>query len=116
MASPSSEFDWKGLNDVPAIRIYPKGGLKLIRFSGYDSWTSILPGLIGIVGFLSNKLIFRGRWVVQVRIPAQPDGPDEDEETFIVRDRAEADVSVKQAYEWLRSNASLAGFAPQSGK
>ena len=114
MTSRSSEYDWKGLHDVPAIRIYPKGGLKLIGFSGYDSWTSILPGLVGIVGLLSNKLIFHGRWVVQVRTRESPEASYQDGTRFIVGNRAEADLYVKQAFEWLGSHPSLSGFVPQS--
>ena len=115
MTSRPSEFDWNNLSDGPAIRIYPQGGLKLVRFSGYDSWTSIVPGLVGIVGLLSNKLIFRGRWVVQFRTSANAEADDQGETTFVVGDRAAADLCRKEMAEWFGSHRSLAGFVPPSG-
>lgn len=109
-----SEFEWSNFQDGPAIRIYPQGGLKLIRFSGYDSWTSILPGLVGIVGFVSNKLFFRGRWVVEVRQSASSETVDEDVTRFVVRNRAAADDCVTDATVWFRAHRTLAGFVPGS--
>lgn len=109
------ESEWINLNDGPAVRIYPRGGLKLVRFSGLDSWTSILPGLFGIVGLISNKLIFRGRWMVELRTSAHTDAVGEDGARFIVDDRAEAEQCLVEVTAWLRSHPTLAGFTPRTG-
>ncbi|HEX4191212.1 MAG TPA: hypothetical protein VHZ06_09480 [Marmoricola sp.] len=46
----------------------PQGGLKEITpTTGPVMWFSAVPGVLGIIGFLSNKLVFRGRWTVSVR-------------------------------------------------
>ena len=115
MTSRRSEYEWNSFHDGPAIRIYPQGGLKLIKFSGYDSWTTILPGLVGIAGFLSNKLFFRGRWVVEVRESTRSD-VDEDGARFVVRNRAAADACVTEANAWFGTHRSLTGFAPTTTK
>ena len=114
MSTRSREYDWLNLalDDDTVVRIYPKGGLKLVRFSGLYSWTSIVPGILGIVGLIANKLIFRGAWVVRLRPSGDVDTVDPDEARFVVRDRAEAERCVEAAREWLRSHQSLAGFSP----
>ncbi|HET6151697.1 MAG TPA: hypothetical protein VFE15_02010 [Marmoricola sp.] len=46
----------------------PEGGLKEITpTTGPVMWFSAMPGVMGVLGFLGNKLIFRGRWIVSVR-------------------------------------------------
>lgn len=49
------------------VHAVPKGGLKdLAPSSGPVTWLSGVPGELGLLGFILNKVVFRGRWLVLV--------------------------------------------------
>ena len=74
MAFAARELVTSPTGDHYLVSGSPKGGLKKATpTAGVVTWVSALPGLLGILGLLTNKLIFRGRWVVQVE-PVALDG------------------------------------------
>lgn len=49
------------------VQALPKGGLKTVTpVSGAATWLTGLPGELGLLGLLSNKIVHRGRWMVLV--------------------------------------------------
>jgi hypothetical protein len=50
------------------VQAIPQGGLKTVTpTSGPVTWLSGLPGEMGLLGLLNNKIVHRGRWTVLVR-------------------------------------------------
>jgi hypothetical protein len=49
------------------VQAIPQGGLKTVTpTSGPVTWLSGLPGEMGLLGLLNNKIVHRGRWTVLV--------------------------------------------------
>lgn len=51
------------------VRSIPKGGMKDLVSStpSVIGYTSTVPGEIGFLGLLANRLVYRGRYLVEVR-------------------------------------------------
>ena len=58
------------------VQALPKGGLKnlAVPSRGPVPWMTALPGELGLLGLLINKLVYRGRWTVVV-CPLVGNGP-----------------------------------------
>jgi hypothetical protein len=47
------------------VRAVPKGGLKgMTPSSGPVTWLTGVPGELGLLGLIINKVVYRGRWLV----------------------------------------------------
>lgn len=108
MAFATRELVTSPAGDHYLVSGTPKGGLKRITpTAGIVTWTTALPGLLGIIGLLVNKLVFRGRWVLIV----EPVGLDGDVRPAIWRQTvaslAEANAQVPVLASRMRNGSGL---------
>jgi hypothetical protein len=105
-------YDWQLIGpravDMCARR-YPRGGFKLVHFRGYVEYESVAPGGLGLLGLLSNKLIFRGAWVVEVAGTAVRSDPRA-RTRFVVANRVRSEQLLAEIARWLRGASTMDGF------
>ena len=89
------------------VQAIPKGGLKTVTPSpGPGAWLTALPGEMGLLGLLINKLVYRGRWTVLVcpLVGSRPSAPSWSEETKNMR---AANAVAQQAMDKIRSGTLI---------
>jgi hypothetical protein len=97
------------------VEAVPKGGLKgQTPTSGPITWRSTVPGELGILGYLTNKLVHRGRWLVLVR-PIVAGHPTRPTWTGGATDMEAANALASETIAMLREGRPLPTEAPHTG-
>lgn len=107
-------WDWHRYSTpsgVVDVRCLPLGGMKTVTSRmNWISWSNMLPGILGIVGYLINRFRYKGTWVVEYRMDSVDGRVLVEPHRAMSATRDPAVAALEQFGAWLSRGNDPAGF------